>query len=68
MFFMLLIHMLNLDDRGERERECGSPRDCKTGRRGANEDYKGRDEPEHKDKKETNSIPQGEPGRFHMEP
>ena len=57
-----------VDDRGEREREGGSPRDYRTSKRRANEDYKGRDKPKHRDKKETNSIPQGEPGCFRMEP
>ena len=40
-----------VDDRGEREREGGSPGNCGAGRRRANKDYKGRDNPEYKDRR-----------------
>ena len=34
---------------------------------GNNEDYKDRDDSEHRDEEETSLIPQGQPGRFRME-
>ena len=56
-----------MDDQGEGGREGGSPGDRGTGRRGADEDYKGRDNFEHRNEEKTSLIPQGQPEPFHME-
>ena len=56
-----------VDDRGKR-REGGSPGNCGASRRRANEDYKGRDDPQYRDEEEISPINQGEPERLCMEP